>query len=131
MSPAGILRSGGGVLDAATLCNFGDGGKPVGPSQITAVVEQVVHRHPRPSLSYPITARATLIAPYAVRLAAPRTLSPVELKLLDEVSVEGKNSNDWLAVVKQLRRGAQSQTVAASTVQAGNRSRHHSATAKQ
>src|SRR5258705_8118989 len=57
-NPAGILRSGGGVLDTATLCNIGDGGKPVGPSQITAVVQQVERGRSTLSLSYPITARA-------------------------------------------------------------------------
>lgn len=130
-NPAGILRSGGGVLDTATLCNFGDGGKPIGPSQITAVVERAARSCQSASLSYPITARATLVAPHAVRLAAPRVLSPVELKLLDEVSAEGKSSNDWLAVTKQLRRSAQSQAVAVLTAEARNLPRYHSATAKQ
>jgi hypothetical protein len=130
-NPAGLLHGGGGDLDAATLCNFGHDGKPVGSSQITAVVDQVVNRRPMPSLPYPITASATLVAPYAVRLGAPRTLSPAELKLLDEVSAEGKSSNDWMAVVKHLRRSTQSQTVAVSTAGAQASSGYHSATAKQ
>jgi hypothetical protein len=33
-----ILRSGGVMLDSGTLRNFGDGGKSIGASQITAVV---------------------------------------------------------------------------------------------
>ncbi|HET6844906.1 MAG TPA: hypothetical protein VFK06_24965, partial [Candidatus Angelobacter sp.] len=36
----GILHSGHGMLDTRTLRNYGDGGKRVGSSQVTAVVER-------------------------------------------------------------------------------------------
>src|SRR5262249_60931414 len=35
-NPMGILHSGRGTLDTRTLRNFGNGGKPVGSSQVTA-----------------------------------------------------------------------------------------------
>jgi hypothetical protein len=38
--PTGLPRSGGGTVDMGTLRNFGDGGKPIGSSQISAVVER-------------------------------------------------------------------------------------------
>jgi hypothetical protein len=79
------------------------GGGPIGSSQITAVVERTPDSKGA-SDAYPITARARLVAPFAVRLAAPRPLSPEERRLLDEVSREGKTVEDWMAVAQQLRR---------------------------
>jgi hypothetical protein len=101
-NPAGLSHSGGGTVDMGKLRNFGDGGKPIGSSQISAVVERVARTGT--GLSYPVTARATLVTPYAVQLAAPRVLSPLEKRLLDEVSLTGKTAQDWNAVVKQLRK---------------------------
>lgn len=101
-NPTGILLSGGGTLDTATLRNFGDGGKLLGSSQITAVVErtaQVVR-----GLLYPITARAMLVSPHAVQLATSRELAPLERRLLDEVSIDGKTAQEWIAVAGRLRR---------------------------
>jgi hypothetical protein len=100
--PLGIPRTGGGSLDSRTFRNFGDGGRSIGSSQITAVVERTA-RNGNGRL-YPIAARATLVAPYAVQLAAPRLLSPRERRLLDDVSLDGKTAEDWLAFAKQLRR---------------------------
>ncbi len=96
----GIPRSAGGTLDIGTLRNLRGG--PIGSSQITAVVERTPDRKGA-SDAYPITARARLVAPFAVRLAAPRPLSPEERQLLDEVSREGKTVEDWMAVAQQLR----------------------------
>jgi hypothetical protein len=100
-NPSGIPHSGGGKIDTRTLRNFGDGGKPLDPRQGTAVVETTT-RHDK-GAPYPITARATLTAPYAVQLAKPRTLSADERKLLNEVSREGATLDDWMLVAKQLR----------------------------
>jgi len=101
-NPMGIPCSSGGTLNAGSLRNFGDSGRPVGSSQITVVVERRTCNGP--DMSYPITARATLVAPYAVQLSAPRQLSAQELRLLDEVSFDGTTSDDWAAVAKRLRR---------------------------
>src|SRR5262245_22628873 len=100
-NPMGILHSGRGTLDTRTLRNFGNGGKPVGSSQVTAVVERTTsHGEGR---SYPITASATLIAPYAVQLTAPKKLSEQELRLLDQASLGTMTAKDWIAVAKQIR----------------------------
>ena len=93
-----VLRSGGGTLDSGTLRDFGDGGKSIGSSQITAVVERTTSNSQ--GQPYPITARATLIAPYAVRLAEQRKLSEAELRLLDTARL---TAVDWIAVATQLR----------------------------
>jgi hypothetical protein len=101
-NPMGILHSGRGMLDTRTLRNFGDGGKPVGSSQVTAVVERTSpHDKGR---SYPVTASATLTAPYAVPLTAPRKLSGQELRLLDQASLGTMTAKDWIAIAKQIRR---------------------------
>ena len=84
------------------LRNFGDGGKPIGNSQVTAVVERIVSS--QRGLSYPITARATLAAPFAVKLTAQRRLSSSELQLLDDARLANMTTNDWVMVAKQLRR---------------------------
>jgi hypothetical protein len=98
----GLARSAGGTLDIGMLRNLG--GRQIGSSQITAVVERTSDRQGA-SLQYQITACATLVAPLlAVRLATPRPLSPAERRLLDEVSREGKTAEDWMAVASQLRR---------------------------
>jgi hypothetical protein len=101
-NPMGILHNGHAVLDTGTLRNFGDGGKPVGSSQVTAVVEQTT-RHDKGQI-YPITTRATLIAPYAVQLTAQRELSEQELRLLHQASLGTMTAKDWIAVAKQIRR---------------------------
>lgn len=97
-----ILRNGAGTLDSGALRNFGSDGKSVGSSQITAVVERTTYNGE--GRSYPITMRATLIAPYAVQLAEQRKLSTTELRLLDAASLGVMTANDWIGVAKQLRR---------------------------
>ena len=101
-SPMEILCSDGSTLDAGVLRNLGDGGKSVGSSQVTAVVEQTARSDN--GRSYPITARASLITPYAVKLTGQRELSPGELRLLNSASHGTMPPDDWLAVVKQVRR---------------------------
>ena len=101
-SPMEILCGGGSTLDAGALRNIGDGGKPVGSSQVTAVVEQTARNDK--GRSYAITARATLIAPYAVKLTGQRELSPGALRLLNNASLGTMTPDDWLAVAKQVRR---------------------------
>ena len=101
-SPDSIYDSGSGTLNIAMLRNFGDNGRPIGPSQVTAVAKWTTDRSGA-SLHYPINARATLVAPFAVKLVAPRLLSPREKQLLDEVSLDGKNPDDWMRTTKLLR----------------------------
>jgi hypothetical protein len=101
-NPSGYRSSRGRELDTRTLRNFGDGGKGVGSSQVTAVVERTTCN--RAGRLYPITAYGTLIAPYAVQLSAPRLLSSDEKRLLDDVSCAGKTSEDWMIVARQLHR---------------------------
>jgi hypothetical protein len=89
-NPTGILHSGHGMLDTRTLRNFGDHGKPVGSSQVTAVVERT-SPHDK-SRSYPVTASATPTAPYAVQLTGQRKLSEQELQLLHQASLSTRRT---------------------------------------
>jgi hypothetical protein len=97
-----ISRTAGGAVNTSMLRNFGDGGKSIGSSQITSLVQRITPNGT--GLSYPITIRGTLVAPHSVRLTAPRALLPVELQLLQETSLEGKTREDWLATAGRLRR---------------------------
>jgi hypothetical protein len=99
-SPSGIPGSAGGQLDIGSLRNLG--GRQLGSSQITAVVERPLNSG-SVGKPYVIAARANLVAPFAVSLAAPRLLKPEERRLLDDVSDEGKTVNDWMAVARRLR----------------------------
>jgi hypothetical protein len=101
-NPMGIMHSGHEMLDTRTLRNFGNGGKPVGSSQVTAVVERT-SPHDK-GWSYPVTASATLTAPYAVQLTAQRKLSEQELQLLHQASLGTMTAKEWIAVAKQIRR---------------------------
>jgi hypothetical protein len=101
-NPLGFRAAVDGTLNTGSLRNLGNGGRPVGSSQITAVVDRTACSSSH-GLSYPITTRATLVPPYAVQLSAPRQLSPHELRLLDDVSLDGETADDWMAVAKQLR----------------------------
>jgi hypothetical protein len=99
-------HSAGGAVNTAMLRNIG--GRPIGSSQITAVVECISDSQVT-SRNYPITARANLVAPGAVRLTTPRLLSDRERRLLDEVSADGKTVKDWIIVARQLRRAGASE----------------------
>lgn len=99
-SPLPILANVGGTVDATQLINIGDSGRPLGSSQVIAVVQDRCCG-PRP---YKIAARATLEPSYFADLANPRNLSRVELRLLYEVGRDGKSVEDWLGVTRQLRR---------------------------
>jgi hypothetical protein len=101
-SRSSILSNGGGKLDADRLRNIGDGGRQVGSSQVTAVVEQC--RANGSNARYEITARAAVVTPYAGTLTLPRELSPAECNLFTGAGNDGKRCHDWLAVAKQLRR---------------------------
>lgn len=102
-SPLPILANGGGTVDATQLINIGDGGRSLGSSQVTAVVNYSPKIGAAALRPYKIASRATLEPPYFADLGNPRRLSHVELRLLHEVGRDGKSVEDWLAVAKQLR----------------------------
>ncbi|MBP1885721.1 hypothetical protein [Sinorhizobium mexicanum] len=102
-SSSSILENGGGTIDVSKLINIGDGGRPIGSSQVTAVVSCSSEIGGLGSCPYEISARATLESPFFADLAKPRTLSASELRLLHDVGSDGKNVEDWLAVTRQLR----------------------------
>jgi hypothetical protein len=98
-NPLGISRGCGESLESWTLLN--PSGRPVGSSQITAVVERIPRKGT--GRTYPVTARAVLAAPYFVQLTGARELTQLERQLLEDVSLDGKTIDDWKAFVKKLR----------------------------
>jgi hypothetical protein len=101
-SNSSILQNGGGAVDSAKLINMGDSGRPIGSSQVTAVVRY----HPDVACSVrlnEIAARAELASPFFADLAKPRKLSEAERRDLDEVGREGKSVEDWLSLTRRLR----------------------------
>jgi len=72
-SPTSFLCNDRTMLNAAMLRNIGERGKPVGSSQVTAVVG--VGSPNGRSACYEVTARAALVSPYGVILTSPRLLS--------------------------------------------------------
>lgn len=102
-SPTVLMHSGGnGALRTNTLRNFGERGKPIGASQVTAVVSCATHHDC--GRTYPITARAMLAAPFAVQLTSPRMLSEPETRLLNSAVEAGTTAEDWIKIAKQLRK---------------------------
>lgn len=59
------------------LCNFLTG-RPVGASQVTAVVQRC--RQAASKASYPVSFMAKLVPPYFIRLSAPRPISPEHVR---------------------------------------------------
>jgi len=95
-----LSRTGGATLDAGTLQNVG--GKGVGSSQITSVVER--RSRSVTSSPYNVSAQTRLAPPHFAVLAAPRLLSQAERRLLAEVGEEARTADDWWNVVKKIRR---------------------------
>ena len=63
-------------------------GRPVGASQVTAVVERFTVSSEVSATSYVVRLRARLVAPYFVRLTDPVTFSetPLPVELADAIS---------------------------------------------
>lgn len=85
-----------GDIDKGHLRNL-DSGKPVGDSQVTAVVAR---REGSPTRRYSIAVRAKLVAPYCAPLATPVPLDEGDLYLLRNV----RSAVDWSEMVQNLKR---------------------------
>jgi hypothetical protein len=95
-----LNKSPGARLSLADVSNFKTG-RPVGGSQVTAVV---AYREPPqvPADGYPVHFIANLVSPYQVKLANPRVLSRNELESIERISRSG-SLDEWRVLVKELR----------------------------
>lgn len=93
-------QTSGGRLNARQLRNIG--GKIVGNSQVTAVVE--LEKTNKEKAIYNIDVRAELARPFFANMVEPRILTTQQRNLLDQM---GKNRqatvDQWAAVVRAIR----------------------------
>lgn len=83
--------------------------KPVGASQVTAVVKMVSDEASTGSRTYPVSFDAQLEYPYYVKLAKPRILSQDDVNAIKRVSALG-NIQSWKSLVQRLRNTRESPT---------------------
>lgn len=76
--------------------------KPVGASQVTAVVTLVNEEQSEVGKSYPVSFQAKLEYPYYVKLIKPRILSQDDVAAIKRVSSLG-NIQSWKMLVQRLR----------------------------
>lgn len=92
-----------GVFDPTAYRNIGDGGGPIGNSQVTALVVRT--RDESPLSDYRINFRAKLAGGYWVRLGRPRSLNATALTMLSDISSRATEVaiEDWTKAVAGLR----------------------------
>jgi hypothetical protein len=91
--------TGGGALNSGELSNIG--GRPVGSSQTTAVVERRVGLGD--TAAYGVNARAELSSPFFANLVRPQVLSAAQRRLLVELGKEGVTVEEWMKTVPKIR----------------------------
>lgn len=94
-----------GPFDPKAYRNIGDGGGPIGSSQVTALAVRT--RDESPVSPYRINLRAKLAGSYWVRLCRPRPLKGGALATLAEVSSRAGEltTDEWTRAVAGLRGG--------------------------
>jgi len=100
-SPTSLATPGRLSVDPTSICNFATN-KPLGASQVTAIVRNRCERKAAGGRTYPISFFAELVQPYFVRLSAPRVLSNAEKALLARTTERGAEQT-WRDVVTSIR----------------------------
>ncbi len=93
------INSGGARFDPLAFRNVGEQGRPVGASQVTALLRQVATQ--RDDASYEVSMTADLVEGYWVRLCDPVLIGPTEKAELDNVS--SSSATDWAQLAAQLK----------------------------
>jgi hypothetical protein len=96
-SPTPLSVERGNPFDPTAYRNIGEGGKPVGASQVTALLQRVEKE--RSDSSYEVNLSVALHGSYWVRLEDPLVIHPDDVLL----ATECKNQLQWVAAVKKLR----------------------------
>lgn len=98
-----VIERGGARFDPAAFRNAGEGGGPVGSSQVTALLRQVAKQ--RDDAAYEVNMEAQLVAGYWVRVTSPVRLARAELKALNRAETMGIDA--WRELARRLRRGGE------------------------
>lgn len=93
------LDHSGARFDPEAFRNAGEHGRPVGASQVTALLRQVAGQ--RADGPYAVNMEADLAGAYWVRLTSPVPLASGAKAMLDRAS--GMSVADWLDLAQQLR----------------------------
>ncbi len=101
-APLEIAR-GGRRFDPTAFRNVGDAGRPVGASQVTALLQQVTAESE--DAAYEVNMQADLTSGYWVRLVDPILLEPARLAPLDTAGA--MSVADWRAFCSGLRQSEQ------------------------
>lgn len=96
-----LVTSGQLSVDPTSICNFATN-KPLGASQVTAIVRNNTERQAVGGKVYPVSFFAELVQPYFVRLSSPRVLSSTEKTLLARTT-ESSAERTWRDVVTSIR----------------------------
>ncbi|WP_322104831.1 hypothetical protein [Paraburkholderia sp. J41] len=100
-SPKSLATSGQLSVNPTSICNFATN-KPLGASQVTAIVRSVQEQNAAGGKLYPVSFFAELVQPYFVRLVAPRVLTGSEKALLARTTESGVERT-WRDVVTSIR----------------------------
>ncbi|MFT4503200.1 hypothetical protein [Caballeronia sp. 15711] len=100
-SPNSLAATGQLSVDPKSICNFATN-KPLGASQVTAIVRKDREQQAAGGKVYPVSFFAELVQPYFVRLSAPRVLSNTEKALLARTTESGAERT-WRDVVSSIR----------------------------
>lgn len=102
-SPEELRLDGRGPFDPSAYRNIGDAGRPVGSSQVTALVVRT--RAESPVSDYWINFRAKLAGSYWVRLARPCVLAQASRASLAAASARAGEMDigEWIEIVSKIR----------------------------
>ncbi|MFB9128615.1 hypothetical protein E2553_24630 [Paraburkholderia dipogonis] len=101
-SPISLATTGQLSVDPNSICNFATN-KPLGASQVTAIVRNNRDRQATAGKVYPVSFSAELVQPCFIRLSSPRLLSSAEKAMLAR-AVENGAERTWRDVVTSIRR---------------------------
>jgi len=89
-------------VDPTSICNFATN-KPLGASQVTAIVRSICEPKNSIGKTYSVSFFAELIQPFFVRLSSPRVLSTAEKAMLARATESGVE-HTWRDVVAAIRK---------------------------
>jgi hypothetical protein len=90
-----------GLFDPSAYRNISEAKRPIGASQVTALVKRVSGE--RTDTPYRINLRAKLALSFWVKLSQPLELTPAKRALLDRSRSRVQSPVEWLELVAQLR----------------------------
>jgi hypothetical protein len=102
-----------GLFDPSAYRNVSEAKRPIGASQVTALVQRVSRE--RTDAPYPINLRAKLALGFWVKLSQPLELTPAKRAVLDRSTSRIQSQAEWLELVAHLRTQRRYRPVAPQT----------------